>query len=349
MSAAHDSDMRPRAGADDPPERETSATGLPRGRAGGWEGPTYYGRPQLKAAPFNNLVVGGYIFLAGLSGGSAILAAASRAARGAAGEAVARRGRYLTMLAPTLGSALLVWDLHTPQRFYNMMRIAKRTSPMSIGTWILLSFTAFAGGATGAQLAADLVPARAGLFRRLAAAFTAPASVFGLGLSTYTAALLSATSTPLWAASPRTLAARFGSSSLAAAAAALSLGEGDRASRRALDRIAVLALATEGAASWMSHKAYREKGVEAALDSVPGRVEHWGVNVAGTAVPIALHAAAAVLPAGPARLLSRVASAAVLAGSAMLRVSIMAAGDVSARDPAISFRFSQPGNLPKDP
>jgi hypothetical protein len=41
-----------------------------------------------------------------------------------------------------------------------------------------------------------------------------------------------------------------------------------------------------------------------------------------------------------------VASIAVLAGSLLLRVSIMSAGDQSAERPEISFRFSRPENLP---
>ena len=44
--------------------------------------PPYYGRQQLKEAPFNNWVVGGYIFLAGLSGASALLTAAGNLGRG---------------------------------------------------------------------------------------------------------------------------------------------------------------------------------------------------------------------------------------------------------------------------
>ena len=54
-----------------PRERGSTLWPSPRaggGRRSGWSGPTYYGRPQLKSAPFNNWIVGGYIFLAGLSG-----------------------------------------------------------------------------------------------------------------------------------------------------------------------------------------------------------------------------------------------------------------------------------------
>ena len=148
----HDPDDKPVVGAD---AHDTIA---PRGR---WDGPTYYGRPQLKSAPFDNWVVGGYIFLAGLSGSAMLISGVAEARSGRRAAGMARHGRYLSLLAPTIGAALLVYDLHTPKRFYNMMRIAKKTSPMSIGTWILLAFTGAAFTSAGAQFAADRVGARA--------------------------------------------------------------------------------------------------------------------------------------------------------------------------------------------
>ena len=308
-----------------------------------WQGPTYYGRNQLKAAPFNNFAVGGYVFLAGLSGGAMIVSTIADLA-GHKGT-VGRRGRLLATLAPTLGSAILVWDLHTPQRFMNMMRVAKRTSPMSIGTWLLLSFSAFAMPAAAAEIVAERTP-WPDLLHRLARIASVPAAVFGAGIGTYTAALLAATSTPLWAAAPRALAVRFASSSIAAGASALALGETDPATRRALDAVAVAALATEAVAATVSHRVYAAKGVGDALLSRAGRIEHWGAHVAGTLVPAALKTVA-VLAGRRGGLASRLGSVLAVAGSGTFRISIMAAGDVSARDPNISFRFSQPENLPK--
>lgn len=312
--------------------------------------PTYYGRSQLKPAPFNNWVVGGYIFLAGLSGASALLAAAGDLGRGRDAGGLVRRGRYLSLLAPTLGSAMLIWDLHTPKRFYNMLRVAKSTSPMSIGTWILMSFSGFAGLSAAAQFGADRGwrRMRQGLLRT-ARVSQVPAAAAGAGLSTYTAALLASTSTPLWAAAPRALAVRFGSSSVASGAAALSLGERPGRSRRALDTVALAALAAELAAATASHRTYRQKRVSAALDGGWGQAERLGATGVGTLLPLGLHAASLLLgrraPAlsGP---LSNIASLAVLAGSALLRVSIMAAGDESARRPEISLGYAQPDNLP---
>ncbi len=311
-------------------------------RPGKWDGPTYYGRSQLKPAPFNNWVVGGYIALAGLSGASAIIGAIAEATQGRAARKLARRSRYLSLLAPTIGSALLVWDLHTPQRFYNMMRIAKRTSPMSIGTWILLAFTGPAMLAGAAQFVADRRP-RLRWPWQVARVAQIPAAFAGAGLATYTASLLAATSTPLWAAAPQSMAVRFGASSIAAGAAALSLGERSPRTRRALDALSVAALAAELAATVQSHHAYKAKGVEEALDGVWGKVEAYGATGAGAVLPLGLKLAGLML--GGSR--SPLAALAMLGGSLLLRVSIMEAGDASAARPEVSFRFSQPENLPE--
>ena len=236
------------AGPEDTPRVPRQATEPPsvhgRPTGAGWTGPTYYGRPQLKSAPFENPVVGGYIFLAGLSGSAAVIAALADLRQGRAAAPLVRRGRYLALLAPALGSPLLVYDLHTPKRFYNMLRVAKHTSPMSIGTWILMGFTGASGLTAAAQLGGDAWPRMRGL-NGLARTAQVPAALAGLGLSTYTASLLSATSTPLWAAAPRSLAVRFGASSMASAAAALSMTEADPGRRRALEGTAAAALAVE--------------------------------------------------------------------------------------------------------
>ncbi len=330
---------------DEKPIRPADAHDTVAGRDG-WDGPTYYGRSQLKEAPFENWVVGGYIFLAGLSGASSLISAAADVTRGRRAGNVVRRGRYLSLLAPTIGSVLLIWDLHTPKRFYNMLRIAKATSPMSIGTWILMVFSGFAMLSGAAQFVADR-SRRFGWLRGVARATHLPAAVAGAGLSTYTASLLSATSTPLWAAAPRSLAVRFGASSVATGASALSLGERHAPTRRTLDAITLAALATELAAARASHATYRQKGVAAALDGTWGTVEHVGATLLGNAAPLGLLAISATLARRHPGPLGTVASLATLAGSLLMRVSVMAAGDKSAADPNISMRFAQPENLPR--
>ena len=310
-----------------------------------WDGTTYYGREQLKPAPFEPWVVGGYIVLAGLSGSASILATLADATGRTEFDGAVRRGRYLALLAPTIGSALLVYDLHTPKRFYNMLRVAKSTSPMSIGTWILMSFSGFAGAAALGQAAADRWPGRRWL-RRCATVAGVPAALAGAGLSTYTASLLSATSTPIWAAAPQSLAIRFGSSSIATGAAALALGERNPQVRAKLDAIEAAALAVEAVAALTVKSTYRRKGVDGALDSPAGRIEKVGATALGVVLPLGLLAASAFLVRRP-RAVSIAASLATLAGSAVLRTSMLSLGHVSASRPEVSFRFSTPKNLPE--
>ena len=243
---------------------------------------------------------------------------------------------------------LLVYDLHTPKRFYNMLRVAKSTSPMSIGTWILMGFSGARGGRGGRAVSRPTSGrtqrwACAGPRGSAACRPRSPAH----GLSTYTASLLAATSTPLWAAAPQSLAVRFGASSMATAASALALGEAAGSARSKLDAINGIALATEAAATAMSHAAYRQKGVEGALDSPSGQIESLGATKLGMLLPLGLLAVSALAGRSRRGGLSDVAALAALAGSAMLRVSIMGAGDVSAERPDVSFRFSRPKNLPE--
>jgi protein NrfD len=305
-----------------------------------WDGTTYYGREQVKAAPFNNWLVGGYIFLSGLSGGAMVLSTLIDLARGRTAERAVRRGRWLALLAPTLGTALLIRDLHTPRRFYNMLRLFKTTSPMSIGSWILVGFGVF----STLTAAAAHVPG----LRWLARFAQVPAAATGAGIATYTASLLSATSTPLWAAAPCATAVRFGASSMAAGAAALSLGEGRRSRLgRDLDKVAVAALAVELAATLSADEQYRRKGVAGAMETLPGVIEEVGAGGLGMALPLGLHAASLLLLPRRSRSLSALASLAILAGSAILRISFMAAGDESALRPEISLRLAQAENLPR--
>ena len=329
------------------PSTPAPSPGAERGAPSGWDGPTYYGRPQLKPAPFDNGLVGGYIFLAGLSGSSSLLSAIADLVGGPGARRVVRQGRRLALLAPTLGSPLLIKDLHTPKRFYNMMRVFKPRSPMSVGTWILLGSVSGAVPAAAADFLSDRWPGF-GWLKPVAKVAQAPAAVAGAGLSVYTAALLSATSTPAWAAVPATLGVRFGASSVASAAAALLLGERTPGARRALELTALSALAVEAGAAVVQEVVHHRKGVEQASRGKWGAVERGLATGVGVALPIALFGAA--LLSGRRRgWLADAAALATLAGGLALRISTLGVGDESARRPEISLRFAQPENLPREP
>lgn len=92
---------------------------------------------------------------------------------------------------------------------------------MSIGTYVLSGFSLSSIPTAVAQLLADRRDSA--VWRRVGRVTQIPAAVAGTEMTTYTAALLSATSTPFWAAAPRALAVQFAGFSVAAGAAALIL------------------------------------------------------------------------------------------------------------------------------
>ena len=323
----------------------------PRHEAPGtWRGETYYGRQQLKPWPFDPVVVGAYVFLAGLSGASAIIGVAAalvpatrrhREAR----RPLVRRARYLSLLAPTIGSGLLIWDLHSPKRFYNMLRVAKARSPMSIGTWTLVGFGGFAGLGAAAQALADLKP-RWRWPSRVAAVAQVPTALTGAGLGTYTAALVAATSAPAWAAAPRPTAVRFAASSIASSAAVLSLLERRPATRRSLETLLLAALTGEIAAGAAMEARYKATGIDEGLRGPWRNAERIGATQVGTLLPFALLLAARHLPPSRAEKAAQIASLAAVFGSAAMRISLLGMGAASATKPDVSLRFAQPDNLP---
>ena len=319
---------------------------FPAARTDRYAGPTYYGQPALKPAPWDWLVAA-YIFVAGVAGSAQIIATLVDLGGGRRARGVVRRGRHLALAGSVVGGPLLIADLKTPHRWYNMLRIFRRTSPMSIGSFILSGFGLFSGLTAVGQFLADRTDHP--LPRRLARAVQVPAALAGAGMSTYTAALLSATSTPLWAAAPRLLGARFGSSAVATGAAALSLGErvagdGDPETARTLDRVALAATAADLAFSVAAERKYRALRVDGPLrDTAWGPVDKIGAIAVGAALPIACYALS-LRSRDPrrARGLSIAASLAVLAGGMMMRQAVLHAGMESAKRPRDYVQLARP-------
>ncbi|MEO6703582.1 MAG: NrfD/PsrC family molybdoenzyme membrane anchor subunit, partial [Jatrophihabitantaceae bacterium] len=181
---------------------------------------SYYGRPVVKASPWQ-ADIPGYLFLGGLAAGSSLLAAgADLTGR----PALRRAGRLGAFAAINLSFAALVHDLGRPARFLNMVRVAKPTSPMSVGTWLLTGFGPLAGLAGAAELApllAEKLPRPLRAPARLVAAAGRPsglaAAVIGPTIATYTAVLLADTATPTWSGARRELPFVFAGSAAAAA------------------------------------------------------------------------------------------------------------------------------------
>jgi formate-dependent nitrite reductase membrane component NrfD len=162
----------------------------------------------------------------------------------------ARVARKVALGALMPSPPLLIMDLGRPERFYNMLRIFKPRSPMSMGSWCLTAFGSLLAGAIGADLLG-----RDRLARRLGGA----TAVTGGYLGSYTGVLLASTAVPVWARSRLSLGPIFiATATLTGAAAtrlvlvASGLGEG-HPTREALARVESGAMAAELLLSEINH------------------------------------------------------------------------------------------------
>jgi len=98
----------------------------------------------MKSIEWGFLIVN-YLFLGGLSAGLFFISALALFLTGREGPGLGRIARWGALLAPwpvAIGSGLLILDLGNWYRFYLLFLHFKWHSPMSIGSWLLLLFTA---------------------------------------------------------------------------------------------------------------------------------------------------------------------------------------------------------------
>ena len=305
--------------------------------------PTYYERPAVKPADWRWLIVS-YLFVGGLAGAAQVIAGVVDLLGNPRDRRLVSAGRYLAALGAQSSAVLLVADLKTPSRWYNMVRVYRGTSPMSIGSWTLLAFGATSSVAALGQLAADLLGLRAG--RSLARLVGVPAAAAGTLLATYTGSLLAATSTPLWAAGDRLLPPIFGLSGTATATAALSLilrrTHAPLDTRRQLERLALLASAAELVLALLLDGEWKRRQLDGPLQEQPLAIAYrGGVFGLGILAPFGVHLLQ-VLTGRELATASALASVAALVGGYTQRAVVLLAGKRSAERPTDAFRFAQP-------
>jgi protein NrfD len=306
--------------------------------------PTYYGLPALKSSHYGWLVVT-YLFVGGLAGASQLIATLADLVGGKRERVISRYGRYLALAGSLACPLFLIKDLHTPSRWYNMLRIFRATSPMSIGSWILTIFGTFSGLAALGQAIQDLTDSALG--PRLARRFGPPAGLVGAMMSVYTGTLLSATSVPLWSTAPRLLPALFAVSAAGTANAAISLMleivRSPKNVRRQLHRFALVLSGLELAVSFALRRHWRRLAVDSPLQRPTlGLAYRLGASGLGLVIPLAAH----TLQLSDSRqrgAVSALASLSTLAGGYILRAVIVFAGNLSARRPEDYFRITAAG------
>ncbi|HEU5216913.1 MAG TPA: NrfD/PsrC family molybdoenzyme membrane anchor subunit [Gaiellaceae bacterium] len=279
----------------------------------GTEMRSYYGKPIIKE-PTWTWEIPTYFFTGGLAGASAVL---SSAARLTGNEKLARRALYIGAAADLVSPALLISDLGRPERFHHMLRVVKVTSPMNLGSWVLL----VSGGASVTAAALQLIDK----LRPIRIAASIVAALAGPPLATYTGVLIADTAVPVWHDGRHELPWIFGASAAASAGAAASMFVPARNAGPAR-RVAVAGVIAEGALMQvMEHR----------LGTI-GEVYHEGAAGKLSWAAKGLAAAGTLLLARRGKK-SRAAAVAggamVCAGEVCLRWAVFKAGFQSARDP----------------
>jgi hypothetical protein len=273
---------------------------------------SYYDRPVLKG-PVWKWPIPAYLFSGGLAGASSLLAAGA----GRAGYRVlARRSRLTALASLTASGILLIHDLGRRDRFYNMLRVFKVTSPMSVGSWILAAY----GPAAGLAALIDLT----GDWPVLGAAADVAAGALGSAVATYTAVLVADTAVPAWHEARHDLPFLFASGAAASAGAVATMlapaGEAGPARR----------LAVSGAVGELA----MSRVMERRLGALAAPYHQGRAGELSTAAKWLSTAGAIVIAVfGRRRVLAASGGMLVAAGAACTRFAVFEAGKASARDP----------------
>lgn len=289
---------------------------------------SYYGRPIVKPAPWEDDVAA-YLFLGGLSAGSALLAAGGQLT----GNGILRRNcRYASLVAAGLGTVALIKDLGRPERFLNMLRTFKVTSPMSVGSWILVTFSTGAGLATAGEVARVVNWEPFGI-RHLANFGGLLAGALAPALAAYTAVLLTNTATPTWFGARDYLPFVF-TGSAAMAAGGLATVMTPTAHARPARNLAMVGVAIELIASEVMEQSMDETEAEPLRTGEPGRLLGWSKTLAAVGgATTAVAAFAAKRRWRSARLIAGLGGLSLVASSALNRFGVFRAGLESAKDP----------------
>ena len=274
---------------------------------------SYYGQPVIKEPVWLVHDVPNYLFLGGLAGASSALAASAQMAGYRELARVAKVGAFGAI---SLSIVLLIHDLGRPERFLNMLRVLKTTSPMNVGAWLLTGYGPVAGAAAVAEVT--------GVLPKAGQAATIGAGLLGPAVVTYTGTLISNTAVPAWHEAYREMPYIFAGSA-ACAAGGLGLLAVRAAEAEPARKLAVL-----GAASVLIAK-------RQLLNRLGDVAEPYETGTAGT-----LFRASEILTAGAlagvvlgreSRAVSALSGASLIAASLLTRFGIFQAGLASARDP----------------
>ncbi|NJD63206.1 MAG: polysulfide reductase [Deltaproteobacteria bacterium] len=301
--------------------------------------------PEVHIPGWEWYYVAMYFFIGGVSAGAYFIGSLAELFGGERHREISRTGFYIAFPLILLTPPLLIADLGRPERFWHLLLYANSgfpylnfQSPLSVGSWALLLFGAMAFLSFIDNLVAEgrlqSVPFARAYSRMPRKWYAVVGSLAGFFVAGYTGVILNVTARPFWAATDPLIGALFIASGASTGAAAIYLVMAWRkkiaaAGLPGLDRfdrlakvlelvlaVAVVLLAGRWAAPLL-------RGSSAVM--------FWGGAVLlGTLVPLAAGwylpraAEGAALPERWATVLAVL----VLVGGALLRISLVHAGQV---------------------
>jgi hypothetical protein len=287
---------------------------------------SYHGNPVLKP-PTWTWEVPLYLFLGGTAGASAVIALVSYFF---GNLPLTRAALWIAFAGALFSPPLLIADLGRPTRFLYMMRVFKLRSAMSLGVWILISFS---GAVTVALLCRELMLAGYSndLVRVIESLALVFGAIFGMLLASYTSVLLSVTAIPVWSENRTRLPVVFLAGGLGSAGAVVELLGFLIPATQFVGIVAssvetIMAIATE----------FHGRRVDRPLrEGASGRLLRAAAVLAGP-VPLLLRT---VL--GHSTGARYAAAMCFLAGAVITRYGWIAAGRASSRDPHALFEIQR--------
>ena len=268
-----------------------------------------------------------YFFVGGVAAGAYFTAALVDLFGDADDRPAVRAGYFVALPLVLICPILLTLDLGVPLRTFNMFLSFDVRSPMSVGSWALLGFGAFAAVSAFLVLLED----RLGWALPLRKAIGLVGSFFGFFIASYTGVLLGATNRPIWAGSSL-LGALFLTSAASTGVAAIALPLLARRALRArlwarlrtLDEVVLLLEA-------LALAAFLGLLGRAAAPIVSGEFAwlFWALLVVlGLAIPFALHFGMTFFPSRvrPSAAAIAVSAVLLLIGGFVLRYVVLMAG-----------------------
>jgi formate-dependent nitrite reductase membrane component NrfD len=342
-------------GAEDRQLRERRDAGVTDGAGDARQasgGTSYYNRPMIKK-PTWKWFIPLYFFIGGLGGGVALIGGLADLLGGQRHRATVRRARYIALIAALISPVLLILDLGRPKRFHHMLRVFKVSSPLSVGTWILLAFGLTSGAQAARQAAEDKFilrrESRLGRLARLLPGkpLSLAQALLGLGLGGYTGILLAATAIPLWATAGVLLGPLFLATAVASGASALALLAGlrrgtpdDDEARADVETLATLSTVTQLGLEVAREAMTPQTTAQSLRKGAWATIYRVGAVGGGMLTPLALRLPAQLRGRPVGRAISITAATLTLAGAVAERFAIVEAGKQSADDPRAYQEFT---------